>query len=279
MLQLDASAPPLWRSPTALQLGDEPRAVIDPVQPWQERVIQALIAGVPDGLFETIARQAGAPADEVAGLRELLEPALARPGRMPARIDVSFADEIGDADRAAVRAAFSAAGAVLGAAQPAGSSAVVVLVASRLVEPRRAAALVAADAPHLGIELSGDRVTVGPLVVPGTTGCLACLHQHRRDQDAAWPALAAQLLARPCPPTDPALIAEACATALRIVSAPAVERTRSMTLRTGAVEPTWRDHEPHPACWCRSPGRSATPAARSAPTPVPTRSSGYAQPA
>ncbi len=34
---------------------------------------------------------------------------------------------------------------------------------------------------------------VGPLVIPGVTSCLACGDLHRRDRDAAWPAIAAQL--------------------------------------------------------------------------------------
>ena len=34
---------------------------------------------------------------------------------------------------------------------------------------------------------------VGPLVIPGVTSCLGCADLHRRDRDAAWPAVAAQL--------------------------------------------------------------------------------------
>jgi hypothetical protein len=34
---------------------------------------------------------------------------------------------------------------------------------------------------------------VGPLVIPGVTSCLDCADLHRRDRDAAWPAVAAQL--------------------------------------------------------------------------------------
>jgi bacteriocin biosynthesis cyclodehydratase domain-containing protein len=281
MLRLDASAAPLWRSPSALQLGDEPgAAVLDPVEPWHERVIHALVNGIPDELFDTIARDAGAPADEVPRLRRLLCPVLAEPRPRPS-VALSFGDDVGPADRRTVQHAFAAAGAQVGAAQATANARVpgrvVVLVASRLVEPRRAAALVADDVAHLALELAGDRVTVGPLVVPGRTGCLACLHEHRRDRDAAWPVLAAQLLGRPCPPTDPALISAACAMSLQLISAPVTERTRSMTLRASFGEPTWHDHEPHPACWCRSPGRSETPAVRSAPRSEPTTASTFEQ--
>jgi hypothetical protein len=36
----------------------------------------------------------------------------------------------------------------------------------------------------------GDRL---PLDIPGVTSCLGCADLHRRDRDAAWPAVAAQL--------------------------------------------------------------------------------------
>lgn len=283
MLRLDASAVPLWRSPTVVQLGDEPgAAVIDPVEPWHERVLHALVEGIPDGLFEVIARDAGASVDEVARLREIVAPSLAAPRRVPP-LAVSFADGVGSEDRVVVAEALAAAGASVGTVEtgiPLGvPGRVVILVASRLVEPRRASALVSDDVPHLALELAGDRATAGPLVFPGRTGCLACLHAHRRDRDPAWPTIAAQLLARPCPPTDPALITAACAASVQLVSAPVTGRSRSMTVRASSDEPTWQYHEPHRACWCRSPGRSATPGVHSAPMSAPTKSSACARPA
>ena len=279
MIRLAPSAAPLWRSPTAVQLGHEPGSIVlEPVESWHERLLHALVTGIPDELFDTIAREGGANPAQIELLRESLRPVLVRP-RSPVSVTVSFGDEVAAADRAAVDHAFAAAGARLRASANPDSTGVVILVASRLVEPRRAASLVARDIPHLALELAGDQVTVGPLVVPGRTGCLACLHEHRRAQDAAWPVLAAQLLARPCSPTEPAAIAAACATAMRLISAPVTERTRSLTVLASTAEAAWRDHEPHPACWCRSPGRSATPGVHTVPTPGPTTSSACALPA
>lgn len=279
MLRLAASALPLWRSPSALQFGEEPAIVLEPVEPWHERVVEALATGIPDGVFDTIARNAGAPSDAAGVLLEALRPILA-PSHDEARpLLLAFGDEICAADRARVRSAFTVAGACLAPDGDAPAERVVVLVGSRLVEPRRAATLVADDVPHLRLELGGDRVSVGPLVVPGLTGCLACLHEYRRERDPAWPTLAAQLVARAAPPTEPRLVTEACATAMRLVSAPLAERTRSVTLPARDGEPTWYEHEPHPGCWCRSPGRSARPAAHTAPPLAPTRCSAIARPA
>jgi bacteriocin biosynthesis cyclodehydratase domain-containing protein len=47
--------------------------------------------------------------------------------------------------------------------------------------------------PHLPVRVRDGVGLVGPLVVPGVTSCLGCADLHRRDRDAAWPAVAAQL--------------------------------------------------------------------------------------
>ena len=50
--------------------------------------------------------------------------------------------------------------------------------------------------PHLPLVVQGHRVQVGPLIVGGNGPCLTCLDLHRRDRDAAWPAVLSQLAAR-----------------------------------------------------------------------------------
>ncbi len=54
--------------------------------------------------------------------------------------------------------------------------------------------------PHLVATVRGETGVVGPLVVPGATGCLRCADLHRRDVDPRWPAVAAQLTAAEAPP-------------------------------------------------------------------------------
>ena len=58
--------------------------------------------------------------------------------------------------------------------------------------------------PHLPLVVQAHRVQVGPLITGGAGPCLLCMDLHRRDRDAAWPALLSQLSPvwplRPAPP-------------------------------------------------------------------------------
>lgn len=47
--------------------------------------------------------------------------------------------------------------------------------------------------PHLLVVVRETVASVGPLVVPGTTPCLRCLHLSRVERDPAWAAMTAQL--------------------------------------------------------------------------------------
>ncbi|CAL9522874.1 hypothetical protein SUDANB58_03881 [Streptomyces sp. enrichment culture] len=52
--------------------------------------------------------------------------------------------------------------------------------------------LVASGTPHLYAGVVEATGVVGPLVLPGETGCAGCLHEARTDRDATWPRLVAQ---------------------------------------------------------------------------------------
>lgn len=69
----------------------------------------------------------------------------------------------------------------------------VVLADALIADPRVLRDLHAAEVPHLPVRVRDGTGLVGPLVIPGVTSCLACADRHRRDRDAAWPAVAAQL--------------------------------------------------------------------------------------
>lgn len=47
--------------------------------------------------------------------------------------------------------------------------------------------------PHLPVVVQGHRVQIGPLITGDGGPCLSCMDLHRRDRDAAWPAVLAQL--------------------------------------------------------------------------------------
>jgi hypothetical protein len=57
--------------------------------------------------------------------------------------------------------------------------------------------LVAEGLDHLVVRSEPDRAVVGPFTVGGRFPCSRCLDMHRRDADAAWPYLLAQLALRP----------------------------------------------------------------------------------
>jgi bacteriocin biosynthesis cyclodehydratase domain-containing protein len=134
-----------------------------------------------------------------------------------------------------------------------------VLIRPDAVDVCEADALVAADQPHLAVVTSGDRVVVGPLVLPGRSPCLRCLDLHRADRDPAWPHVVAQLVrrSRAVAPLETASATMAGAlAALQVlahldgVAVPAaVGRTLEVTLPDGLVER--RRWTPHPSCGCQ----------------------------
>jgi hypothetical protein len=69
----------------------------------------------------------------------------------------------------------------------------VVLSDNLVVDPRMQRELHSQGVAHLAVRVRDGIGLVGPLVIPGITSCLGCADLHRRDRDAAWPAVAAQL--------------------------------------------------------------------------------------
>ncbi|UUU31038.1 TOMM precursor leader peptide-binding protein [Streptomyces sp. CA-210063] len=59
-------------------------------------------------------------------------------------------------------------------------------------KPAAAEPLMASGTPHLYAGVVEGTGVVGPLVLPGETGCAGCLDQSRTDRDEAWPRLVAQ---------------------------------------------------------------------------------------
>lgn len=296
MLRLAPSHPPLWRSPSSLQLGVDPAVRLEEVTVWQETLLDALHDGIPDAMLLPLARTAGAPVDGAAEFVERISVAL-MPGASPlAPIRVELPAELGIAEEDALLGGLRASGHRVAqvtrwAPEDPDPSLPTVIVAHRLIDPRRAARLMAVDITHLGIELAGDRVTVGPLVVPGSTPCLACVHAHRRDRDPTWPLVAAQLLGRAAIPTDLALVWEASVLAGRMLRSPDAA-SASVSVSSASVRRRWRAHRPHDQCLCRSPERSAGPSRRdgspggtgtadeaSARSPAPTSATAFARPA
>lgn len=120
----------------------------------------------------------------------------------------------------------------------------------------------AMSGPHLFVAAYGARAVVGPLVLPGRTGCLRCRHLHRRDADPSWPVVAVQWahsIARlTAPPVDHLLCRIAADWAALLVRTwvdlpDAVDTWGgwSIDLALPLGDPHVRDCPPHPLCGCR----------------------------
>ncbi|WP_458690235.1 TOMM precursor leader peptide-binding protein [Nocardia tengchongensis] len=124
-------------------------------------------------------------------------------------------------------------------------------------DPGLVADLMRRRIPHLQVRLRDGRGIVGPLVLPGETGCLRCADLYRTAAEPAWPQLAAQLLGRVgC--ASPAVVALTAALALReieTVSRGHAERPPASLNATLEWDPETPhlDRRPwpaHPDCGC-----------------------------
>lgn len=136
---------------------------------------------------------------------------------------------------------------------------VVVLVVHGAADPVRCEALVREDVPHLPVVWGERGVEVGPLVVPGVTGCLRCQHLHRTDRDPQWPRVLAQVTGRRTPGAEETALA-ALAASLAVVQVLAHLDGGQPAVRDAALEVSLPDGEiaarpwpPHPRCGCRWP--------------------------
>ncbi|MGW1750186.1 TOMM precursor leader peptide-binding protein [Streptomyces sp. NPDC002092] len=131
-------------------------------------------------------------------------------------------------------------------------------VAVHAPAPSTAEPLIASGTPHLYAGVVEATGVVGPLVLPGETGCAGCLHEGRTDRDPAWPRLVAQWRSgtprqgRPCDLTLATTVAGlAAAHALafldgRVPTSAGARWEVSLPALTWHARPVWA----HPACPC-----------------------------
>ncbi|MGY1711155.1 thiamine biosynthesis protein ThiF [Geodermatophilus sp. SYSU D00758] len=143
---------------------------------------------------------------------------------------------------------------------PAGNADLVVLTRAWASTDPHVADLQRDGVPHLVSTVRGETGVVGPLVVPGRTGCLRCAELLRRDADPRWPVLSAQLAAdaRPAGATVTCLLT-ALTAAVQVLGyvdgggAP-VTLGATLELRPPQFTPRSRRWGAHPECRCRPPG-------------------------
>lgn len=274
MLRLDPTRTPLWRDATTLQLGEHSQTRLTDVSPWQERLLAELARGLPDSGIDVWADLQRVHPREVRAFLTHLGDAVLRADlddrRAPGGILIEAPrDGSNDPIVAALRMALEASDytvTVVDEADPgerdrasvdACGADLVILVARHVLDPRRAAPHLRADRAHLPVIVSGGGVAIGPLVIPGETACITCVHLERRDEDGAWPLLALQLMSAGAYAPPPELVHEGAAALVRLLRDPATARGRSITL-TPEGERHSRAHRPHGECGCQAPEGNAT---------------------
>src|SRR6185437_15540146 len=110
MLRLDPAYPPVWSTPTRLQIGAEAVAVLDDPQPWEQRLLRDLQHGFPESALGAVAAQYDVGEAQARTLVRRLEAALvpSPPARQAVRLEV--AESVDRADAAAVADALTAHG-------------------------------------------------------------------------------------------------------------------------------------------------------------------------
>jgi hypothetical protein len=135
----------------------------------------------------------------------------------------------------------------------------VVLAAMGAIFPDAGVPWLRCGIPHLPLVVQGHRVQVGPLITGGDGPCLSCLDLHRRDRDAAWPALLSQLAPGPFVPGAPISL-ESTLTAMTIGTAAMIVHTcldgqpvsHDLSLELSLPWPTIQNRRwsTHPLCDC-----------------------------
>lgn len=276
VIQLNPLLPVLWRSPDSIQVGiDRPVAVVTGVTAGLEAVLWALRSGLPRSGAILVGTQAGASVAAVERLIDELGPALltsvarARTPISPAAADTVLVDGEGPtAER--LRALLRDLGVPVFSAgnDSPNEPALAVLIGHYVLEPARHTHWLRRDVPQLPVIFSDAEVRIGPLVEPGLGPCLVCVELHHVDRDAAWPALACQLLGRRAVTETPTLAVEVASRAALLLLA-RMNTGRSELTGTSFETPslaidadtgtvTRRVHRPHERCGCRSLSENET---------------------
>ena len=298
--RIDPALPLVWRSPADLQLGaTEARVVLRDAGDLETGLISALRHGASVGTLTTIGLGLGGSPERVRELLTALEPAFeavpvpapeaAGPasrrtlaidaaGELGARLVADLTalghdvvdlerdtDRVADPGEVADHADPARDGTTGVAASVLDAVSIAVIAADWVVRPARHLRWLRRDVPHLAIVFDDAGARVGPLVEPGAGPCLRCLELARRDADAAWPAIAAQLAGRPSATRDARAMIGAAAIAVaavddRLAHGPGALASTSIRLGRArpAALPRSHRHEPHPECGCSAPGGTAT---------------------
>ncbi|WP_020497603.1 TOMM precursor leader peptide-binding protein [Sciscionella marina] len=146
--------------------------------------------------------------------------------------------------------------------------------------PEIATALHSAGIPALLAYPRDGTGVIGPLIVPGQTGCVRCIDLWRTGNDPGWPRIATQLADLPQPsPLAVAHLTSAItsAQALRFLDGDPLGQLRdaAVDVEPDTLNLRWRTWPPNPACTCeRQAGQEPAPSSESHPARQATRERG-----
>jgi bacteriocin biosynthesis cyclodehydratase domain-containing protein len=239
----------------SLSLLPSPRSPLEVLRGRRAATVVVHGAGRVGGSLAAVLAAAGVGRVHVAD-RGPVRPGDVAPAGIPAAdVDRSRSAAIGDALRRVAPEVQS------GAPPPGRRPELVVLPTLDPVDTGLRAALVRGRVPHLTAGVRETTAVVGPLVLPGRTGCLRCADLHRADRDPAWPIVAAQLTGvrrRREEPADVALATLAAGLAALQVLAhldgrPAAAAGATLELGLADWRLRRRTWSPHPHCDCGAP--------------------------
>jgi bacteriocin biosynthesis cyclodehydratase domain-containing protein len=202
---LDPALPVLLRPDGAVQVGWSPRraVLIHPPRGLNPAGLATLLRTMhaPVPMSELQGQADGVTADEVGDLvARLVAAGVVTRGRRqrPARSASIRVHGRGPLSDLLIESLRCSGARVKQSSQPhaavsAAEADLVVLSDNLVTDPRMLRDLHSHGVAHLAVRVRDGTGLVGPLVIPGTTSCLGCADLHRRDRDAAWPAVAAQL--------------------------------------------------------------------------------------
>ena len=204
---LNPAMPVLWRPDGTVQVGWDPRraVLVHPPAGLSSAGLARLLRGMqnPPPADELISRAGALGAEQAATAIADLLAALVSAGvvisagssRRPVAVRIHGRGPLSELLSNALRCSGTR---VTRSNQPhavvtADRTDLVVLADALVADPRVLRDLHTERVPHLPVLVRDGIGLIGPLVLPGVTSCLACADLHRRDRDAAWPAVAAQL--------------------------------------------------------------------------------------
>ena len=256
LLRLDPRYPVVWRDTTSLQIGAEtPVATLSNVSRPFEQLIGALMAGISRPELDKMASRLGLAPDELPGFLEQISPALVAD---PATRGTSgwVVDGSGPT---AQRIASLLTDAGLTPRRSTGAVRVnlAIVVANHVIDPRRYIRWLSLDIPHLAVVYTDTGARVGPLVEPGIGPCLHCLARQAAEQDAAWPAIASQLLGQSAASEREPLVSAVAGLAARVAEAHLAGTESELMFASVSFDAhsligRRAEHRQHPDCGCRS---------------------------